>query len=63
MMLKKTSYCGASLLVLFTKCNYNDEGEEDEMGRSLSTHGGAEEYIQAFSGKATRKDTFHKTQT
>jgi hypothetical protein len=38
-----------------------DHVKEDEMGRALSTHGGEEESMKGFGGKARRKDTARKT--
>jgi hypothetical protein len=35
----------ASQLVLFAKCNQNNQVKEDEMGMPCSTHGGEEECI------------------
>jgi hypothetical protein len=49
--------------VLFTKNNYSDQVEEDEMGRACSTNGGEEERIYVISGKARRKETTRKTET
>jgi hypothetical protein len=47
--------------VLLAKYNYNDEVEEDGMGRACSTHGGEADYTYDFGGAARRKQTSRKT--
>jgi hypothetical protein len=42
---------------MLLKYNWNDQIKEDEMDRVCSTHGGGEECIQGFDGKARRKVT------
>jgi hypothetical protein len=41
------------------RCN-SDQVKEDEMGRACGTHGGEEECIQGFGGKARRKEINRK---
>jgi hypothetical protein len=43
--------CIASLLVLFSKYNYNDQVKEDEMDRACSTNGREEDLCRILVGK------------
>jgi hypothetical protein len=47
---------------LFAKYNYNYQVKEDEMDRACSTHGGDEECLEDFGGKAGKKYITRKTQ-
>jgi hypothetical protein len=51
------------LLLPFTKHNQNELVKEEEMGRACRIHGGEEEYMKGFGGKARRKETTRKTYT
>jgi hypothetical protein len=43
--------------VVFAKCNWNVQVENDEMGGACSMKGGKEERIYVISGKARWKET------
>jgi hypothetical protein len=49
-------YCSPSIIIIRMI-------KEDETGKACSTHGGKEECILGFGGKARRKETTRKTQT
>jgi hypothetical protein len=48
-------------LVFFAEYNWSDQVKEDEKGRACKTHGGKEQCLQEFVGKARRKEATRKT--
>jgi hypothetical protein len=49
------------IFVLLPKYYYADKIKDNEVGGTCGTHGGGEESVQGFGGKAKRKETTWKT--
>jgi hypothetical protein len=48
---------------ILTKYHSGDQVKKSEMGRTCSTYGGKQSYVQGFSAETWGKETTWKTQT